>query len=82
MISVSIADAEGHLSELIEKARAGERVEITDGENKTPMVLLAPIEPAQNRRLGFLEDPNFVLPESFWEPLPEEELRLWNGEGE
>jgi hypothetical protein len=34
------------------------------------------------KRLGILEDPNFKIPDSFWDPLPEEELRLWEGEGE
>jgi hypothetical protein len=31
------------------------------------------------KRLGAREDPNFVLGEAFWEPLPEEELALWEG---
>ena len=33
------------------------------------------------QRLGFLEGMGDVGPE-FFEPLPEDELRLWNGEGE
>jgi len=27
-------------------------------------------------------DPNFVMGDAFWEPLPEEELKIWNCEGE
>jgi hypothetical protein len=34
-----------------------------------------------SQRLGFLEGLVDVGPE-FFEPLPEDELRLWNGEGE
>lgn len=30
-------------------------------------------------RLGVLENPGFRLAESFFEPLPEDELRLWEG---
>ena len=36
----------------------------------------------KKKRLGVMETPGFVLGDAFWEPLPEEELRLWNGEGE
>ncbi len=32
------------------------------------------------KRLGILERPGFVLPEEFYEPLPDDELKLWNGE--
>jgi len=31
------------------------------------------------KRLGVLNTPGFVLSEKFFEPLPEDELRLWNG---
>jgi hypothetical protein len=39
------------------------------------------IPPAKRKRLGAMETQGFVLSEAFWEPLPEEELKLWNGEG-
>jgi hypothetical protein len=29
-----------------------------------------------------METPGFVLSEQFFEPLPEDELRLWNGGAE
>ena len=35
----------------------------------------------ESRRVGFLEGLGDVGPE-FFDPLPEDELRLWNGEGE
>ena len=34
------------------------------------------------KRLGLLKDSGIKLTEAFWEPLPEEELKLWEGEGE
>jgi hypothetical protein len=41
-----------------------------------------PIERVRkNRRLGFLKGKIEIGPE-FFEPLPEDELRLWNGEAE
>lgn len=60
----------------------GETVTITSGRNKKPVARLEAIQPVGKRRLGAMETPGFVLPDSFFEPLPEEELRLWNGEGE
>jgi antitoxin (DNA-binding transcriptional repressor) of toxin-antitoxin stability system len=57
-------------------------VRITSGRERKPVVRLVPVNsvPA-SRRLGFLEGLGDVGPE-FFEPLPEDELRLWNGEGE
>jgi hypothetical protein len=43
---------------------------------------LEAIHPVSKKRLGALETPGFVLSRKFFEPLPEEELRLWNGGGE
>jgi hypothetical protein len=43
---------------------------------------LEAIHPIKKKRLGALETPGFVLSEQFFEPLPDEELRLWNEGGE
>jgi prevent-host-death family protein len=85
MVTATIFEAKTNLSALIKKTQAGETIIITSGRNKTPVAKLSPIEPVQpvpKKRLGVLYDPNFVLGDAFWEPLPEEELRLWEGEGE
>ena len=71
MISATIFEAKTNLSELVKKACAGETVIITTGREKTPVARLEPIKPVEKKRLGGLEDPNFVLTEAFWEPLPE-----------
>lgn len=82
MITATIFEAKTNLSELLKKAQAGETVIITSGREKTPIAKLEAIQPVQKKRLGGLEDPNFVLPDSFWDDLPEEELRLWEGAGD
>lgn len=46
------------------------------------MARLEAIHPIGKKRLGVRETPWFVLTDAFFEPMPEEELRLWNGEGE
>ena len=82
MITATIFEAKTNLSELLKKAQAGETVIITSGRDKKPIAKLEAIHPTPKTRLGGLEDPNFVLTDAFWEDLPEEELNLWEGEGE
>lgn len=82
MITASIFEAKTNLSQLVKQAQKGETVVITSGRNKTPVARLEAIQPVKKKRLGALETPGFVLSEKFFEPLPEEELRLWNGGGE
>lgn len=82
MPSATIFEAKTNLSKLIQRALKGEDVQITTGRERKPVVRLVAIEPVRaNRRLGFLKGKIEVGPE-FFEPLPDDELRLWNGEGE
>ena len=82
MITASIFEAKTNLSQLLKQAQEGEVVLITSGRARTPVARLEAIQPMGKKRLGALETPGFVLSERFFEPLPEEELRLWNGGGE
>ena len=82
MITATIFEAKTNPTELLKKAQAGETVIITSGRDKKPVAKLEAIHPTPKKRLGGLEDPNFVLRDAFWEDLPEEELKLWEGEGE
>lgn len=82
MIKASIFEAKTNLSSLVKKAQKGEPVVITSGRAKTPVARLQAIRPVRKKRLGALETPGFVLSDGFFEPLPEDELRLWNGGGE
>ena len=82
---LALADKEpDELSEEEERelAQLGEEVQITSGRERKPVARLVAIDPAPaSRRVGFLEGLGDVGPE-FFDPLPEDELRLWNGEGE
>ena len=82
MVTATIFEAKTGLSKLIKQAQSGETVVITSGKDKTPVARLQAIEPKKKKRLGVRETPGFQIGAAFWEPLPEEELRLWNGEGE
>jgi prevent-host-death family protein len=76
--TVNIHEAKTHLSRLLEEAVNGEDIVIAKAGK--PKVRLVPVEPRPKRRLGFMPPGWGSLPDSFFfDPLPEEELRLWEG---
>jgi len=77
MATVTIHKAKTQLSKLVEQAERGEEVIIARG--KKPVARLVPYQAEQPKR-GFGSMKGKVwLDESFWEPLPEQELKLWEG---
>jgi prevent-host-death family protein len=81
MATVTIHEAKTHLSKLIARAEAGEEIVIARG--KEPVVKLTPIARKKtNRVLGMLKGKVHLPNEFFFDPLPEEELRAWEGEDE
>ena len=80
MISATIFEAKTNFSELLKKAQAGETVIITSGRGRIPVATLQAIAPVKKQRLGLLYNPDFVLPPNFNDPMPAEELKLWEGE--
>ncbi|WP_287105013.1 type II toxin-antitoxin system prevent-host-death family antitoxin [Brevundimonas sp.] len=80
MTTVTVHYAKTHLSKLIAAAERGEEVVIARGDK--PAVRLTPLEPTlpapPARRFGALREEG-GFDESFFDPLPEEELRLWEG---
>jgi prevent-host-death family protein len=79
MAAFTIRHAKTNLSKLIARAEAGEEVIIKRGNE--PVVRLAPIAGRKRKRsFGMLKGKIPSLPdEFFFDPLPEEELRLWEG---
>jgi prevent-host-death family protein len=77
MATVTIHKAKTQLSKLLERVERGEEVIIARG--KMPVARLVPYLSEQPKR-GFGSMKGKVwLDESFWEPLPEEELKPWEG---
>ena len=70
----NVHQAKTHLSSLLERVRAGE--EIILAKNGQPYARLVPLEKPKKRKLGFMKRSGKV-DETFFEPLPEEELRAW-----
>jgi prevent-host-death family protein len=77
MTTFTIHAAKTQLSKLIQQAEAGEEVIIARRDK--PVVRLVPLEPPKpKRQFGAMKGRASVGPE-FFEPLPEEELKLWEG---
>jgi len=73
-MQVTIHAAKSQLSKLIQAALSGEEVIIANGDR--PVVKLVPI-PSQRYRLGGMKGEVTLPPDSFFDPLSEDELRMW-----
>lgn len=71
---INVHDAKTHLSKLLDKAHAGEEIVLSKAGK--PYARLVPLRPADKRRLGFIKG---KVDESFFDPLPEKELKAWEG---
>jgi len=69
---VNVQEAKTHLSALLARVEAGERVILS--RHGKPIAQLVPLDPLPRRRLGFLEG---SVDDAFFEPLPDEELDRW-----
>ena len=76
----TVHQAKTNLSKLIASALDGEEVIIARGSS--PVVRLSPLNPPKPKRKFGAFKGQFNLTDAFFEPLPDDELALWNGEGE
>jgi prevent-host-death family protein len=75
MTSVSVHEAKTHLSRLIDKVLSGEEVVITR-RNRVVARIVPPEGPKKKPLLGALKG-KIKFDDSFFDPLPEEELNAW-----
>lgn len=74
-IIVNVQEAKTHLSRLMEQAHAGQEIILAKGGK--PYARLVPLEAtAAARRPGRIKG---RLGDEFFEPLPDDELRTWEG---
>lgn len=76
---ITVLKAKTQLSKLIASALAGEEVIIARGA--VPAVKLTPVTPVKKRVFGSMKG-QIALTDAFFDPLPDDELALWNGEGD
>jgi len=74
---VKMHQAKSQLSKLVAAALAGEEVVIARGN--VPVVRLTPVEPLRKKPQFGRYKGMFNVPDSFFDPLREEELVLWEG---
>ncbi len=77
----SVHEAKTHFSKLLAEVAQGKEVVITSGRNRKQIAKISRVDVPDKPRLGFAKDWPELRPE-FFDPLPEDELRLWNGEGD
>jgi prevent-host-death family protein len=80
-MQIDLAEATAKLPELVQAAEHGEEVAITrDGQLVAKIVAIAaPDRLAKKRVFGALKG-RISIGSEFFEPLPEDELALWNSE--
>ncbi len=77
MVTVNVHEAKTHLSRLLIDVEAGEEVVIA--RNGKPVAQLVAVTPQGKRQPDILKG-KITIPDSFFDPLPEDELRLWEGD--
>jgi prevent-host-death family protein len=73
---VNVHEAKTHLSRLLERAHRGEEIILAKGGK--PYARLVPLKKRAQRKPGVLKGV-VKLKESFFDALPEAELRGWEG---
>ena len=74
---VNVHQAKTQLSRLLVQVEAGEEVIIA--RNGTPVARLVSLQKRGKRQPDIFKG-KIVIPDSFFDPLPEEELKAWEGE--
>lgn len=76
MVTVNVHEAKTNLSRLLAQVEAGEEVVIA--RNGKPVARLVAVRKRGKRKPGSMAG-LFTVPDSFFDPLPEEELAAWEG---
>jgi prevent-host-death family protein len=79
MPTFTVHEAKTNLSRLLEMAEAGEDVVIA--RRDVPAVRLVRVDQPKPKRVFGAYKTDYPFTEAFFDPLPEDELKLWNGEG-
>ena len=86
MTTITLEKAQQDLPLLVKRALAGEDI-VIEAENKLVRLAICSAEPrfdeatARRRGYGSMKG-QFEVPDSFFDPLPEDELKLWEGRGD
>lgn len=81
MATVTVHEAKTHLSRLIAAAERGEEVVIARGTKAAVRLIRYDAPVIVDRQFGALKG-HGAFDDTFFDPLPDDELKLWNGEGD
>ena len=76
-VTVSVHQAAERLEQLVTMAEAGDEI-IISRDGKAIALLAGYVKPTGARRFGAMRG-RFVIDDSFFEPLPDDELAAWEG---
>ena len=79
MTIVTIHKAKTELSKLLKRVEAGEEIIIARGSKEVAKLVPAGVPEKKPRVPGSMKHLLGQIPDSFFDPLPEEELKLWEG---
>ena len=80
MVTVNVSEAKSNLSRLLRQVEAGEEVVIArNGKPVVRLERLAPVKKNRGKRQFGAWKGKIKLDDSFFDPLPEEELAMWEG---
>lgn len=77
MVRLNIHEAKTHLSRFLAKLRQGQSIILCRRNVPIAEIRPLPVRPSRKRPLGL--GPKFHVPKAFFEPLPEEIVRAFEG---
>ena len=80
MTSVSVHEAKTHFSRLLREVAEGREIEVTN-RNRVVARIVPPAAAKKRPLLGALKG-QVAFDDSFFDPLPADELGRWNGEAD
>jgi antitoxin (DNA-binding transcriptional repressor) of toxin-antitoxin stability system len=80
MIRVNVHEAESHLSQYLDRVEAGETIVICRDEK--PIAEVRPVQATRTPRQFGIDEGKVILGPEFFEPLPDDIQRYFDGEGE
>ena len=78
MTTIKMHQAKTELSKLVASAEAGEEIVIARGDKPVAKIVPVGADARQQRKPGAWKG-RFTVPDSIFDPLPEEELRAFEG---
>lgn len=81
MIKLNMHEAKTHLSRYLARLKEGEKIVICKRNQPIAEIHTLPKAPAKKRPLGLAKG-KIVIPASFFDPLPEDVLRAFEGDAD